>query len=761
MQESFDGGEISPLVQGRTSIERYQTSLAECRNYIPTLQGPAIRRPGLYFIGEVKDSATKTHLYHFTFSSTQSYVFELGEEYLRIYDGYSYLLDGFSAIVELATPWGEDDLENLRFAQSLDVVYVACEGYRPRVIYRDATSSSFEILRMGEIDYSLPLIQPQSWMPYLDVNTTTTTITPSATSGTVTLTASANLFESTDVYRSVALKVGSAWHHFEILTYSSATSVTAALRPGSATLSGTGATANWRLGAWSDAADIGWPKCVIIKEGRIIFANCPGLPSTTWFSALDDYLDFNGFELDGTLTSANAFNVKLDSNVLEQIEWLGLDEKGIPVGTSEGEWVLRPRDADLAVSATNIKADPLSNWGSDSVNAAKAGKASLYVEKTRKKLRELTYFYEVDGFRAIDLTELAAHLVQGGVKKIIFQKAPHPIVWAITDDGSLLSMTYQRESTIKAGWAKHPIGGIGDPAGNPPVVEDGTVRVSDDGTTYELWLVIKRYIDGGYVRYVEYMTPFFEESTEHDEAIFYDSCLQLNNSKNITAITKANPAVVTSASHGYSDGDLIRIEDVVGMTELNGRSFTVANSTTDTLELLDEDSTNFTSYVSGGEIREMFVNISGLDHLEGETVSVFGDGVKQADKVVSSGAITVQAAATVLVGYSYKSRIKTLRPNSGSRDGTSMGKTRRIHRLGLLLYRTLGIRIGTSYESMFDVYFNTADDPNTGNPALFSGIATENFDADYDLDNQICIEQDGPHPGTIVALMPQLITQDR
>lgn len=70
--------------------------------------------------------------------------------------------------------------------------------------------------------------------------------------------------------------------------------------------------------------------------------------------------------------------------------------------------------------------------------------------------------------------------------------------------------------------------------------------------------------------------------------------------KTITGISKANPAVVTSAAHGYSNGDIVYIEGVVGMTEINEKSFTVQNVAANTFELKDYDSTLNTTYTSGG-----------------------------------------------------------------------------------------------------------------------------------------------------------------
>ena len=90
-----------------------------------------------------------------------------------------------------------------------------------------------------------------------------------------------------------------------------------------------------------------------------------------------------------------------------------------------------------------------------------------------------------------------------------------------------------------------------------------------------------------------------------------ESLTALNNTtRSITAITAADPAVVTSASHGFSDGDEVEINGVVGMTELNGRRFIVANQTTNTFELEDEDSSAYTAYTSGGTANQTFVRIT-------------------------------------------------------------------------------------------------------------------------------------------------------
>jgi len=126
------------------------------------------------------------------------------------------------------------------------------------------------------------------------------------------------------------------------------------------------------------------------------------------------------------------------------------------------------------------------------------------------------------------------------------------------------------------------------------------------------------------------------------------------------------------------------------------------------------------------------------------------------------GAITLASPASLVhVGYNYNSDGKLLRPESGAQDGTAIGKTRRINRIAMMLHRTLGLKIGKDFDNLDTVVFRTSEDETNQPPELFTGIISENIDFDYDMDNQFCWRQDQPLPGTILAIAPQMTTQDR
>lgn len=154
--------------------------------------------------------------------------------------------------------------------------------------------------------------------------------------------------------------------------------------------------------------------------------------------------------------------------------------------------------------------------------------------------------------------------------------------------------------------------------------------------------------------------------------------------------------------------------------------------------------------------------ISGLSHLEGETVDVLADGASHPQCVVSSGAITLNRASSVVtVGYGYNSDGQMLRDNAGAGDGTALGKTQRTHRIAFLLHDTLGLEVGKDFNNLEPIIFRNVDDDAGTDTPLFSGIKTFPWEGDYTTDNYVCWRFYQPFPGTIEAVMPQLETQDR
>ena len=235
----FTAGEFSPRLDGRNDLAKYSSACKRLENFVVFPHGSVVRRPGTTFISEVKDSTKKTRLIPFEFSTTQTYMLEFGNQYIRIYKDKGQVLDSGSA-VEISTPYLEAELFDLKFAQSADVMYITHPNHEVEKLSR----TSHTAWTLTDVDFTKG--------PMQDLNTTDTTLNPGqAGVGTgVALVASAvtginggSGFQSTDVGRFVFLNSGYA----KITAVADTTNATITIITA---LDSANATANWRLGAF-------------------------------------------------------------------------------------------------------------------------------------------------------------------------------------------------------------------------------------------------------------------------------------------------------------------------------------------------------------------------------------------------------------------------------------------------------------------------------------------------------------------------------
>lgn len=149
--------------------------------------------------------------------------------------------------------------------------------------------------------------------------------------------------------------------------------------------------------------------------------------------------------------------------------------------------------------------------------------------------------------------------------------------------------------------------------------------------------------------------------------------------------------------------------------------------------------------------------ITGLSHLEGETVKVLADGAVHPDKTVSSGQITLDSAASVVqVGLGYKHRLKPLKIDAGNPAGTALGKTKKIYGLTFFLLDSHTLSFGASLSTLENVEFRVVEDSTDAPAPLFTGEKSVEFDGDYDTAPRIIIESDDPVPFTLLAIAPKI-----
>jgi hypothetical protein len=677
IQTNFTGGEFAPTLDGRVDLRKYANACRQLRNMYPLMHGPAVRRAGTRFIAGAKSAASRSRLIPFEFSVTQAYVLELAGSVIRVFKDHGQVEASPGVPVEIASPYAAADLAGLRFAQSADVLYLVHAGHRPRTL-----------TRTSHISWTLADFVFNDG-PYLAVNVGTTTVTPSALTGSVTLTASTALFAAGDVGRLLRWRASASanWGWGRITAFTSATQVAfswVAAAGGSA-----GASIHWRLGAWSDTT--GWPAVVTFFQDRLCFAGARNTPQRIDMSRTGDYSSFTPSEPDGTVVDDHGVAVTLNANDVNVVRWLADDEKGLIAGTVGGEWLIRPSSLGEAITPANIQASRSTNFGSADIAPVRVGKAILYVQRARRRLREHAFVFEDDGFRSPDVSLLATHLPPPGIVEMAFQQEPDSLLWLVRADGRLLGLSYARDQEV-VGWHQHVLGGWADGAHTEPAVVESVACIpAPDGGRDELWLVVRRHIDGADARTIELMAAPLGDD-EPTASAFYVDC---------------------------------------------GASYQGAPATV----------------------------ISGLDHLEGETVAVLADAATHPDRVVAGGAITLErAAATVHVGLGYVSTLETMSLEAGSATGTAQGKTKRLHRCAIRLHRSLGLRAGPSADALDAVpqtQFRPPSTPMDTPPALFTGDADMAWPSGYERAGRVTIECRDPLPATVVAVMPQVVTQDR
>ncbi len=910
---AFNSGELSPQLEGRVDLSKYYSGCRLLENFLVFSYGGATRRPGTRYIASAKNSDEAVRLIPFEFSTTQAYILEFGDEYIRFYkDNGQIQNDAGTAAYEISTPYDTDagtNLFELHFVQSADTMYIVHPSYAPRTLTRTGHTS----WTLTEIDFQRG--------PFLVENITTTTITPagysiddanitaetfgitgdgdlssqfddnenflvtgstgndgiwtvSSTSfttptftitvtgditdatadgkamvaeGTITLTASSAIFDTTnhigalwevihtaegekvsgtftnnvseqnsttiaiqfqreyvftshgnwsgDVVLQRSYDGGQLWKdvlpiHYEkdgnrqfseseevddalyrvhtdagsegidsgTMTYNltalsfdvkGVVDITAVDSNVSATgtiqhlLGGASATTRWSEGAWS--LDEGFPATVSFYEERIVYAATTNNPQTLWFSQTDDWPNF----LAGALDS-DAMNYTIAADQVNVIRWLS-PQSWLLIGTIGGEWKIGSGNNEDPLTPTQIVAKRQSNNGSAYLQPVMVNNVILYTQRHARKVYELVFSFEVDSWLSPDLTVLSEHIAESGITQMAFQKTPDPILWTITAGGEIAAMTYQRSQDVVA-WHRQTSG----------AADFESVAVIPGATEDEVWVSVERTINGSTVRYIEQFQPR-DFGSDQNDIFFVDSGLSFDGGAavTITDITTANPAVVTAAAHGFSDGEQVKIASVSGMSEVNEVVYTVDDADTNTFSLndlvgTDINSIDFTSYQSGGTARQVENNFTTLSHLEGETVDIVAGGRFYGTDTVASSTITLNDYYnTVHIGLNYISKLQPMKleiPGQGI-----SGRTKRVTDIGFRLFETLQCKYGPSETGILDTVnlFDDFSDEIEPVPSLFTDEIKMEFDGDYETSGDIYIQVDEPVPCTVIMLMPE------
>jgi len=518
LQRSFGGGEVTPEFFGRIDDVKYQTGAAKMRNFIALPHGPAANRPGLAFVRSVKTPAKRTRLIPFSYSTTQTYVIELGEGYLRFHTQGATLESSPGVAYEIANPYAEADMFGIHYVQSADVMTMVHPSYPPK-----------ELRRLGALSWTLTDISfaPSLSAPVISAVTATQASSPSGlipyfykvsavgTSGVGESLASAS--EQTDVDNNL-LQTGA----YNTITWAAITGATRynvyrqdnglfgfVGQTDELTFKDTGITPDLsrtppvESDPFPGAGD--YPAAVSYYEQRRCFAGTTNKPQTLWMTR-------PGTESDMTYSvptrDDDAINIRVaarEANTVRHIVPLS----SLVLLTSAAEWQVSSINSD-AITPTSISVKPQSYIGANNVQPVIVNNNLLYGAARGGHVRELAYSWQASGYITGDLSLRAPHLFDGlDVVDMAYAKSPQPVCWFVSSNGKLLGLTYVPEQQVGA-WHQHDTDGFFE-----------SIAVVAEGAEDALYAVVRRTVNGSTVRYVERMASRAFENQE--DAFFVDA----------------------------------------------------------------------------------------------------------------------------------------------------------------------------------------------------------------------------------------------
>lgn len=500
-------------------------------------------------------------------------------------------------------------------------------------------------------------------------------------------------------------------------------------------------TTIWSFGAWSE--DQGYPSVVTYYGDRLVFANTPMQPQTQWASRVGEYHHFGEstplVDDDAITQTLNArqVNAILEMVPLEQLVSL----------TPSSSWASPARGEPW--TPTTIGFYPQSHKGAASLRAIEVGdEGALMIGRGSTKVYELLYAFDRDKYGGNELTVLSRHLFGSG-KTIVdadYAEDPHGILWIVRSDGALIGLTYLPEQQV-IGWHRHDTDGF----------FERVCVIPEEGRDV-VYVVVRRVINGTTVRYLERMAD--REIEDQIDGFFVDSGLTYDG-RNSTATTitidgdtyEGDTEVTLTASASLfaatDVGDVIQFDQVRILIS----TYTSTTVVTGVLQTPVPEALQNVASTEWTFARDTF---QGLDHLEGESVTICADGAVMDQQTVSNGQITIDYPAGVVhIGLPYTAEIELLDVTIFGASESIRDRAKTIPSATVVVQDTVGLKIGPDSDNM-ETLAVRSDEYYTDPTAALTGVATGYVLNTWNENGRLLIRQDDPLPATILAVLPRV-----
>ena len=745
------------------------TGVRAANNMMIEVEGSLIKRLGSYYIGQRKLSNRRSRMIPWEISNDDTYTLEFGHNFVRFirFGGYVSIPVGapgpfydavnVGGIMEVATPWTEDQVQELKFTFANDIMYIAHPDVQTQ-----------ELRRYGLYAWDLVAM---------------TTTPHVAFSGTLTLTQQNNLITA-DNY--VPVNKDTSYR------------VSAQFADGTESLPSPIATINGDTGHPRMTITVSWPaqagavRYTVYKGNGGVFGFVAYTTATSWIDRniapsfdvvpLDSAWDFGPGQFPAVLEFYKQRLARAATRARPQSVWLSRPSvfsslfKSIPsqdddailftlvarkrqnirhmvqmksfiIFTDTGEWVLRGANGSPLTPAT-AEPDFETSYGRHPIlRPLPIGNRILFVKNVGNTILDLGFEYTADTFKADDLTRLAKDLFKHkSIVSYAYADYPYNMLFCALSDGTLAVMTYVRE---------HEIWGWTTMATDGKILDVSAVA---EGDLYAVYFQVEREIDGVKKYFIERMVN--TQSDRIDELNYLDCSLTYTDDRSFTNLVRVSDTQVTLdiAAHGLAVGAVLQYDfdeyDTVRMkvTGVAGNTLTCA---------IQRVSAFPTNLPTSGTIYICAKVLTGLSHLEGHTVSMLADGFVLSQATVALGELNLpDHFARVHVGLKYRAYVDTLNIEHQSRVGGYMFKT--VDRVTLNLTRSRGVYVGNPLSSRDLVSLESRDSSdNMYYPgSVLDGPYETGVHIDWARQAFIRVESRDPLPLNLKNIVPDLIYGD-
>lgn len=420
VKTNFTQGEVGRQLLGRGDLRPYDNGALTLRNVFIYPTGGVTRRAGLSYIDT---AAGDGRLIAFEFNTQQTYLLVLTDEQIDVY------LQGVH-VQSMSAPWSEAQIAQVAWTQSADTLLLCHEDVPPKKLVR--AGGTFSLL-----DWEFFAEDDVIYQPFYKFADSTVTVTPSGTTGTITLTASASVFEAD--HDGTRLQVKDK--QVEITSVDSPTVVTVSVIED---LPNTDASIDWAESAFS--AVRGYPATVAFHQDRLVIGGSRDLPNRLWFSKSGDLFNFDLGE--GLDDEAIEFAILSDQvNAIRGI----FSGRHLQVFTSGAEWM--------------VTGDPLTPETVQLTRQTRVGSvidryippvtvdgATMYIGRNKQELREFLYTDLEQAYQSTDLALVAKHIIDAPVDQDF--DARRRLLFIVREDGQFATITMYRAEKVWA-WTLH------------------------------------------------------------------------------------------------------------------------------------------------------------------------------------------------------------------------------------------------------------------------------------------------------------------